>query len=101
MLRYIVLLMVGACTIPVENFPERGATAMCDKLDECGELNVAYNNCHRFWRGAIESWIDAAESLNYVYDPAGARECVRSVETLSCEERESWSFEENCDGVFR
>jgi len=101
MRRIFVAMLVGACTIPVENFPDRGATAMCDKAEECGDLDVAYNNCHRFWRGVIESWVDGAESLNYEYDPAGARECVRSVETLSCDERDGWTFEDNCDGVFR
>ncbi|TVQ89543.1 MAG: hypothetical protein EA397_15000 [Deltaproteobacteria bacterium] len=102
MIRYIVLLLLCAsCTIAVENFPDRGATAVCDKLLECDELELAYNNCHRNWRAVIEAWIEGAQLLGYEYDPSGARSCVRRVEDLSCDDRDDWDLTEHCEEVFR
>jgi hypothetical protein len=96
-----IFLMAMGCAISVEDFPERAATAVCDKAEQCDDLQGSYTNCVSFWSGAASLWVGLAEAQNYDYSASEAAACVRRIGRVSCDERDNWDFDANCGDIWR
>ncbi len=95
------LVLLAACAVPVEDLPEDLATAVCDKAEECDDLDSSHANCVSLWTGLVNVWIDVAEAQNYAYDAGAGGACVRAVRGLSCDDNEEFDFDAECGDVWR
>jgi hypothetical protein len=88
MVLWVGLVAVG-CGISEDDFPDRAADAVCDRVDECteeldGEQERA--DCESFWAGVAELWIDLGDLGGSEYSPAAGADCVREIRSATCAE---------------
>lgn len=82
-------LLLAACTISEDAFPERAADAYCDRLEECTvtfETDEERANCESFAASLAELTVDAGELLGQEYDAAAGARCVREIRAATCAE---------------
>lgn len=95
------LALLVACAVPVEDLPDDLAVAVCDKAEQCDDLDTSHANCVSFWSGVADLWVAAAEAQNYEYDAGAGGACVRAIRGLSCDENDDFDFDAECGDVWR
>jgi len=97
--RLLLVFVIAGCAVSVDDFAERLSDALCDRAEQCGELNQSYANCQTTFRGLAQGWINVADGLNYEYQPDGARQCLRAFRQREC--GTTIDFDQVCSEVWR
>lgn len=82
-------LILVACTISEDAFPDKAADTMCDRVEECSRVfadDAERQNCESFWSGAAELLLDVGDLAGAVYDPAAGAACLREIRSATCAE---------------
>jgi len=91
----IVLLGVVGCAIPEEDFPDRVADEVCDRVEECTEVfedRSERMDCEDHWRHSAARRLEQGEREGLTYDPAAGANCVREVQIGTCAEFNDFGF---------
>lgn len=85
------VLVLVACAIPEEDFPEAYGHTVCDRLEECdrGDYEAAYEDraaCVDQWAEFADTLLDAADLLGQEYSPEQGRDCLQEIRRASCSE---------------
>lgn len=99
----VALLVIGACAIEEDDFPERAANAWCRKASACDEIEARvgsedFDDCLDFAEDLFSIGTAAASFLNCDYDPAAAGSCVAAFGASDCDVLDD--APEACDEVY-
>lgn len=99
MIRLLPWLLLAGCAIDVADFPERAATALCERSDSCDSLVGSVDDCIDITEDVVEGIVGVAQAVGADYDDGAAGRCVRTIRTLPCDELDDWNETDACEAV--